>query len=636
MNGTEPSYEQIQVTTEGEISRRPSVSENEGPPSANPPSEAGSDGENNAHKPSDTSQSPSNRLNDWFVWEILGLAISTGVLIALAAVLAQYNRNPQPSWRYMSLNSLISWLSTIFRAGIVISSSEALGQLKWIWFAQKRERPVQELGVYDSATRGPYGAIKLIWTLRARHFAVLGSIAVILAIAIDPFAQNLVYYYQDMVDDPFQQALLARTDNYTGSSNSSTNMLAGSGVDVVLKANVYSSLLNNDPQRPWATSQYSCPSGNCTWDPVAALEARALCADVTSLLSGSCIEPEDNFGITNCTLSLPGNQTQASYIGPDDGKSFRTGQEKDMIFVSNGVDTPVAESNRVNTTLGVVQFIARQKDLPPDRLLKTMSSTDGFEATECAIVPVVRSFRPSVENNVYKEETLATWGQSSLIRGDRLVAHYDLVPPWGPEMGTDQPNQVFGYDVMSSRVITKFVQDILTGHLSNSYGALYYLSTVPDPIYAGRDILVALGEGEVVGCGDYLPSRLNCTMENIAQAVSKSFRDSRYRLNAEDESGRAVGRVRISVTHVGVRWAWIVLPVLVLLLGILVLVGTLWKARQRCIPKWKNDLLPLLFLYSDMTDEKAGGFGLPAQGSLSHTKQMKVRLDTSDGRILLR
>lgn len=61
-----------------------------------------------------------------------------------------------------------------------------------------------------------------------RHFAVLGSIAVILAIAIDPFAQNLVYYYQDMVDDPFQQALLARTDNYTGSSNSSTNMLAGS------------------------------------------------------------------------------------------------------------------------------------------------------------------------------------------------------------------------------------------------------------------------------------------------------------------------------------------------------------------------------------------------------------------------
>jgi hypothetical protein len=47
-----------------------------------------------------------------------------------------------------------------------------------------------------------------------RHFAVLGSLAVILAIAIDPFAQNLIYHYEDMVDDPSQQALLAKADYY--------------------------------------------------------------------------------------------------------------------------------------------------------------------------------------------------------------------------------------------------------------------------------------------------------------------------------------------------------------------------------------------------------------------------------------
>jgi hypothetical protein len=413
-------------------------------------------------------------------------------------------------------------------------------------------------------------------------------------------------------------------------------MSIGSGVDVVLKANVYNSLLNNDPQKPWAIPQYSCPSGNCTWDPVAALEARALCANITSLLSKSCIKPEDNFGSTNCTLSLPGNQTQGSYIGPDDGHNLHSGSEENMIFVSNGVDTPVAKSNRANTTLGVVQFIARQRDIPPDWLHEMVSSTDGFEATECTIIPVVRSFRPSVENNVYKEETLATWDQSSLIRGDKLVAHYDLVPPWGPEMGIDQPNQVFGYNVLSSRVVTRFVEEIFTGRLSKSDNTPNYLSTAPDPIYAGRDSLVALGEGDIVGCGGYLPSRLNCTMENIAQAISKSFRDSRYRVNAEDESGRAVGRVRISVTHVGVRWQWIVLLALLLLLGILVLAGTLWKARRRCIPRWKNDPLPLLFIYNDMTGEKTGGLGLPAQGSLSHTMNIKARLDTSDGRILLR
>jgi hypothetical protein len=64
-------------------------------------------------------------------------------------------------------------------------------------------------------------------TLR-RHFAVLGSLAVILTIAIDPFAQNLVYYYQDMVGHPFHQALLARADNYSASDQNSMNLQAGS------------------------------------------------------------------------------------------------------------------------------------------------------------------------------------------------------------------------------------------------------------------------------------------------------------------------------------------------------------------------------------------------------------------------
>ncbi|KAL3495149.1 hypothetical protein BJX62DRAFT_233794 [Aspergillus germanicus] len=157
------------------------------------------------------------RLDTWFDWEILGLVASVGVLIALAIVLGKYDRKPQPNWRYMSLNSLISWLSTIFRACIILSSSQALGQLKWVWFAQGEARPVQELRVYDDATRGPYEAMEFIWTLRARHFAVFGSLAVILAIAIDRFAQNLIYHYEDMTEDPSQQALLAAATYYNSS-----------------------------------------------------------------------------------------------------------------------------------------------------------------------------------------------------------------------------------------------------------------------------------------------------------------------------------------------------------------------------------------------------------------------------------
>jgi hypothetical protein len=137
----------------------------------------------------------------------------------------------------MSSNSLISWLSTISKACLVIACSEALGQLKWVWFAQGM-RPVQELRTFDAASRGLYGALELIWTRRARytstlrldtarlwnglmadsctgrHLAALGSLAVILAMAIDPFAQNLVHYYQDMVEDISQSAHIGQTNTY--------------------------------------------------------------------------------------------------------------------------------------------------------------------------------------------------------------------------------------------------------------------------------------------------------------------------------------------------------------------------------------------------------------------------------------
>jgi hypothetical protein len=47
-----------------------------------------------------------------------------------------------------------------------------------------------------------------------RHFAVWGSLAIILALAFDPFVQNLVHYYPNLVVDPSQTAFLANSTRY--------------------------------------------------------------------------------------------------------------------------------------------------------------------------------------------------------------------------------------------------------------------------------------------------------------------------------------------------------------------------------------------------------------------------------------
>jgi hypothetical protein len=47
-----------------------------------------------------------------------------------------------------------------------------------------------------------------------RHFAVIGGLAVILALGFDPFIQNLIHYYPNSVSDPTQPSYLANTSIY--------------------------------------------------------------------------------------------------------------------------------------------------------------------------------------------------------------------------------------------------------------------------------------------------------------------------------------------------------------------------------------------------------------------------------------
>lgn len=100
------------------------------------------------------------------------MVLSSGLLVAIVVVLAQYDDRPQPAWRLVSLNSVISWLSTVSKGCVLSTISEGIGQLKWVWFSRK-SRPLVDLGAFDGASRGIYGCAGLLWKLRARYVCIL-------------------------------------------------------------------------------------------------------------------------------------------------------------------------------------------------------------------------------------------------------------------------------------------------------------------------------------------------------------------------------------------------------------------------------------------------------------------------------
>lgn len=116
---------------------------------------------------SNTPGDAASRLDYWWGWDILALSFALAVLVAIIVILCVFDGKEQPNWRYISLNTLLSWLSTVGKACILFPASATLSQLKWVWFAE-RKRPLSDLRVFDSASRGIYGSAELLWALRMR------------------------------------------------------------------------------------------------------------------------------------------------------------------------------------------------------------------------------------------------------------------------------------------------------------------------------------------------------------------------------------------------------------------------------------------------------------------------------------
>lgn len=106
--------------------------------------------------------------NTFKLWwkELLSIAFSLLCLAANVAVLASLDQKPYSSWRIARVdatpNTIISILATFTKASLLLPVAEIVVQLKWLYF-QARVQRVSDLQIFDDASRGPLGSIRLLW-----------------------------------------------------------------------------------------------------------------------------------------------------------------------------------------------------------------------------------------------------------------------------------------------------------------------------------------------------------------------------------------------------------------------------------------------------------------------------------------
>lgn len=108
-----------------------------------------------------------NSFVDWWMGELLAILLSIIALLTIIIILYKYDDHALPRLPYnVPLNFVVSTLATVSKSSLLLAVASALGQFKWLWMSSKQRR-LQDLQIFDEASRGPLGAAKLLASKRA-------------------------------------------------------------------------------------------------------------------------------------------------------------------------------------------------------------------------------------------------------------------------------------------------------------------------------------------------------------------------------------------------------------------------------------------------------------------------------------
>jgi hypothetical protein len=116
----------------------------------------------------DKAEKKKHKLNPHGTWtfEILALVVALGAIGAIIGVVFRYNGRALPDWPHdITLNALIALLATFANATISVCLASGISQAKWIRFKQSAA-PLSDMEVFDEASRGSWGSLKLLATAR--------------------------------------------------------------------------------------------------------------------------------------------------------------------------------------------------------------------------------------------------------------------------------------------------------------------------------------------------------------------------------------------------------------------------------------------------------------------------------------
>ncbi|KAH0545431.1 hypothetical protein FGG08_000432 [Glutinoglossum americanum] len=592
------------------------------------------------HLPPSAEKKPSLR-TDTFLPELLAALLSLVCLAATALLLWRYDGRPLSEWQLgITLNALVSVLATVAKSALAMAVSAGLSQGKWVWFSGGR-RGLRDIETFDGASRGPVGGVELLWLMKGRHLVSLGAFVMIMSVAVGPFIQQVISirgfdvpfagiagdatvpYSEryDMGSEFLQEiSIVDKGGNSFGTTFTHLDFSMTSAIYKGLTAS-QASLLQEIP--------FTCSTGNCTWPVFPSLAVCSQCHDVTSLLSRTS-EVAAPFALIKSGQNLAVMTTNVTTYSLPNGVQINNA---DGLLEAGGVSTFM--------TAGYTRQPSQTMNFKENEMMlfsiSTIRAGDEYEgnrtdwvdasvkAAECALYYCINAYDASATKGTLSEEIVASWSIKDPSSWQPLplsdqpsgteITHGsldDLANPDGlagdptqgylnrtdlelsPPPQDDQekynfpPSTKYSIAQPSIDSISNFLTTLFTNDANNTdigFTGIAIRDLAKNTFEYSPDVMQILYDS-TLNRTDPTPVTL---LANLARSLTNSIRTN------PQTGALSAGTVARTVPQFHVRWAWMVFPAAVVVLGCVFLVGAMWESWRAGVGVWKGSVLAVLW-----------------------------------------
>ncbi|KAF1845120.1 uncharacterized protein K460DRAFT_376610 [Cucurbitaria berberidis CBS 394.84] len=583
-----------------------------------------------------------NAFKRW-LFEILSWLISAFCMVSIIGIYIRING--RKTIESEALLTLTNFLGKIASAALIVPTSEALGQLKWNWF--HNSKAMWDFEIFDKASRGPLGAMMLLFRTKGRSLAALGALLIVLLLAIDTFFQQVMVSSAEwwLVD----MGTVPKIRRY--SPRMSTEYRAGIELlqfneDIATIASKFFYDNGTQPIRfgngTRADIPINCPTSNCTWPIYETLGVCSACQDVSEMLWFGCISTRIDW-----IANLTGTGTESTYPNGTSCGYFINSSSEYPILMSGyrlkSSDLSPGEA-LLTRTLPLITNPDRQplfggsinyKDIRNpiiDAII--VGASDGIggvyrnetpTAHECVLSWCVKSIKSSYSWGGYSEEvtgsiTNTTAGpypwttrfiESTAVNGTDIYysENINIVPG-----SIDDTALSYGVSNKTMSETVAVFDDVFPSFVTAH-------NATEEPLM--RNKFYTAKKGPITRRLLYNPwqppNDVSQHLSRLAIAITNLMRSSS--VSSESVAGQAWERQ----VFVRVRWEWLTFPLLLLTLSLVFLVLTIVKTSGDAgIGLWKTSAMPTL-IYS-LPKETQSQLASPSTWNSTQGGGKKVRI----------